>query len=66
MFFRNALLYNTGAKTLVDLKIFPVKDLKYTQRKILNIIKKIQMVLGSIDFTNVSQKLSVEIILLEL
>lgn len=66
MFFRNALLYNAGTKSLIDTKIFPVKDLKYTQRKILNIIKKIQMVLGSLDFTNVSQKLSIEIILLEL
>jgi hypothetical protein len=66
MFFRSALLYNSGAKNIIDTKIFPVKDLKYTQRKILNIIKKIQMVLGSLDFTNVSQKLSIEIILLEL
>lgn len=66
MFFRNALLCQMGAKNLTSQKVFSAKNFKYPTKKIFNIIKKIQMVLGSLDFTNVNQKLSLEIILLEL
>ncbi|HPM08355.1 MAG TPA: AAA family ATPase [Candidatus Pacearchaeota archaeon] len=66
MFFRNALLEQSGAKNILNQEIFQMKKIRYPTKKIFSIIKKIQMVLGSLDFTNVSQKLSFEIILLEL